>query len=373
LSDHGETSGALKRTCLFEQHKAAGAKLMGFAGWEVPVQYTNLKDEHQKVRQQCGIFDVSHMGEISCKGEEAQAFLQRVCSNDLSKISNGQAQYTLLLNEEGGVIDDLIVYQIAEDDFFICANASNVEKDFAWLVSQNSEGVQLDNLTAEFAQIALQGPEAEKILAEIFIEIADCSLEGFPFFSFKKLDESQHGPALIARTGYTGEDGFEVFLRPESAASLWTRFLDAGAHPAGFGARDTLRLEAALPLHGHELREDIPALSANVAWAVKLAKGEFVGASSLRALKEKGLKHKLTGVEVLGRGLVREEMKLVDSDGKPAGLVTSGTQTPTVGKAIGLALVNKEFAKPGQKLQADVRGRLVEVKTVKLPFYRRAG
>ncbi len=371
MSDSEETVGELKRTCLFDLHKEAGAKLMGFAGWEVPVQYSNLKDEHLKVREQAGIFDVSHMGEILCKGSAAQSFIQRTCSNDITRISDGQAQYTLLLNEEGGVIDDLIVYRVSQQEFFICANASNVDKDFAWLQSQNSEGVQLENQTADFAQIALQGPLAEGILLKTFPELKDSSLNAFPFFSFRKMEKTTFGSVLIARTGYTGEDGFEVFLPTEKATNLWKTLSENGAFPIGFGARDTLRLEAALPLHGHELREDLPALTANVSWAVKLAKGDFVGAASLRSIKEQGLKQKLIGLEVLGRGLVREDMKLQDLEGNSVGWVTSGTQTPTVGKAIGLAIVDKEFSKPGIKLQADVRGRLVDVQTVKIPFYKK--
>jgi aminomethyltransferase len=368
LTDSEETVGELKRTCLFDLHKEAGAKLMGFAGWEVPVQYSNLKDEHLKVREQAGIFDVSHMGEILCKGSAAQSFIQRTCSNDITRISDGQAQYTLLLNEEGGVIDDLIVYQVSEQEFFICANASNVDKDFAWLQSQNSEGVQLENQTAYFAQIALQGPLAEGILLKTFPELKDSSLNAFPFFSFRKMEQSAFGSVLIARTGYTGEDGFEVFLPTNKASNLWKTLSENGAFPIGFGARDTLRLEAALPLHGHELREDLPALTANVSWAVKLAKGDFVGAASLRSIKELGLKQKLTGLEVLGRGLVREDMKLQDLEGNSVGWVTSGTMSPSLNEAIGIAYIKPEFAKIGSEFNVQIRSKLVAAEVVKTPF-----
>lgn len=360
----------LRKTVLYPFHKEVGAKLMEFAGWEVPVQYTNLAEEHQQVRKDVGLFDVSHMGELYCRGPQALEFLQRVCSNDLANLKIGKARYSLLLNDSGGVVDDLIVYRLGEESFFICVNAANVEKDFGWLNKQNREGVELKNLTSDFAQIAIQGPKAVQVLSKVYPEL---DLSKLPFFSFIEIADSINGGTIIARTGYTGEDGFEVFLPNSEALSLWNSLIEKGAKPIGFGARDTLRLEAALPLHGHELRDDLPALSSNVAWAVKFSKKDFLGRAALEKIKETGLENVLAGLEVEGRGLVREGMELYSEDQKDkVGWVSSGTQTPTIGKAIGLAFLEPKLATAGQQLFADVRGRMVPVRTVNLPFYRKS-
>ncbi len=357
----------LRKTILHPLHKEAGAKLMDFAGWEVPVQFTSLSEEHNQVRSDIGIFDVSHMGELFCRGEKAFEFLQRVTSNDLSKLKIGKAKYSLLLNEEGGVVDDLIIYRLSEDSFFICANASNAEKDFTWLSAQNREGVELLNQTESFGQIAIQGPNAEKILSRHY---EDFDISGLGFFSFLEIGDATNGGTIVARTGYTGEDGFEVFLPTESTPQLWKELIGLGAKPIGFGARDTLRLEAALPLHGHELREDLPAKSSNVSCAVKFKKKDFVGKEALERIQKSGIEFTLIGVEVEGRGLVREGMELFFNDEK-VGWVSSGTQTPTLGKAIGLGFVKTELAIFGQELFANIRNRMVPVRTVELPFYRR--
>lgn len=376
-----------KQTPLYPAHKRLGAKFTEFGGWDMPVQYSGLVAEHLAVRESIGIFDVSHMGEILVEGPHALAFLQYVSTNDVSNLDVGDAQYSLLLNESGGVVDDIIVYKFSDTSYFLCVNAANTEKDFSWLTERNSDEnlaspASLKNVSKDYAQIAVQGPQARLLVSRLFLgenlsEVAeDFSSEKFPSFTFQQRElalDGQQERLILAATGYTGEDGFEIFLAPERAEALWERLIELGATPAGLGARDTLRLEACYPLHGHELGDDISALCSNVAWVIKFDKEvDFYGkAALLKEKSETGIPYRLRGVEVLVPGIVREGAKLYAAE-KEVGWVSSGTKPPTVGKAVGLAFVERELATLGTELEAEVRSRRLKVKLIKLPFYKRS-
>lgn len=378
----GETqTGPLKRTPLFENHVSRGARMVPFGGWEMPVQYSGVTDEHHNVRAKAGLFDVSHMGEVTVRGPKALAFLQYVTSNDVSKLTPGRAQYSYLPNPNGGVVDDIIVYQLGRDDYFLCVNASNTDKDFAWLTEQNrSFGVELKNVSADYGQVAVQGPQARTILAKLLsVPGTEVSPENFPSFNVRKFPLSLSGAAvelLVATTGYTGEDGCEIFCPAKVTSELWDRLLEIGAaegiKPIGLGARDTLRLEACYPLHGHELSDNWSALSSGLGWVTKFQKGDFIGRNILEREKNDGSSQKLVGLEVIEPGIIREGNQLFDASGNEVGWVTSGTKPPTVNKAVGLAMVQTPLAEAGTELTADVRGRKLKVKVIKLPFYKRS-
>ena len=364
------SDGILRKTALYERHVEHGARFTEFGGWDMPVQYTGVIDEHNAVRNSVGIFDVSHMGEIFVEGPEAREYLQRVTTNDIEKLKIGKAQYSLLCNEQGGVVDDIIVYQLAEEKYLVCVNASNADKDFAWLVSKNKSSAVIENRSADYGQIAVQGPKAELIFAEIFN--ADFSLESFPAFTQKTFNLSQvEGELLVARTGYTGEDGFEVFLPVQSSVALWDVLVEAGKKfgikPAGLGARDTLRLEASYPLYGHELTGDIVALCSGVGWVIKLKKGDFIGRDALLEAKKVGLKWKLTGYLVKDKGIIREGAKIY-ANNREVGWVASGTKTPTLNAAIAMGFIERDLANSDELLEAEVRGRRLAVETVKTTF-----
>ncbi len=361
----------LQRTPLYKIQKEAGARFVPFVGWEMPVQFSGVIEEHEAVRKHAGIFDVSHMGELFVEGDDAESFLQKLCCNDVSKLVDGKAQYSAFLNDNGGVIDDIIIYRFNEKRFLICVNASNAEKDFAWLQQNQMDDIALSNESAAYAQIALQGPEALRILSQVLGEDLEPKLGVFHFL-IRTLEEQE---LIIARTGYTGEDGVELFIPtaagPELAISLWSNFLEAGAKPCGLGARDSLRLEASYPLHGHELQEDIPALESGLGWIIKFEKGDFIGREALLKLKEQGLKRKLIGFELEGAGIAREETKVFHAEGQEIGLVTSGTKTPTLGKAVGMTFIDTEYAEAGLEVVFEVRGRKIQGKLKKLPLYKR--
>lgn len=377
LSDKG-----LKRTALFECHRSLGGRFVEFGGWEMPVQFSGVVDEHEVVRRAVGLFDVSHMGEVRVRGGKALEFLQRVTSNDVSRLSVGQAQYSLMLNERGGVVDDIIVYRLGAEDYLLCVNAGNTEKGFSWLVRQNEIGANLENVSSEYAQIAVQGPKAVSLMARLIgVREEEFSFEKFPAFCVRSMQVSggtklkDSRPVLVARTGYTGEDGFEVFCTNEQGPEIWFGMLDVGkdlgAKPCGLGARDTLRLEACFPLHGHELSDDLSALSCGVGWVVKFQKGEFIGKEALLRDKEQGLPRKLCGFFVLDPGIVREGAKIFDGAGKEVGWASSGTKTPTVGRALGLCFVEATSAEDGTELFAEVRGKKLKIQLAKIPFYKR--
>ena len=343
--------------------------MVEFAGWEMPVHYSGIVAEHVAVRSRAGLFDVSHMGEITVRGAGAEAMCQRLTANDVDRMQVSQAQYNLLLNDRGGVIDDVILYKRQPDDFFICVNASNTEKDFQWLRQHGTGKIQVENVSADYAQLALQGPLAEKILQPL-TAMALAEIKSFYFAE----SEVAGTRCLIARTGYTGEAGFELYCSPADAEKLWQRLLDAGSPtdlmPAGLGARDTLRLEKAYPLYGHELDDSTTPLEAGLQWLVKFSKGSFIGCEVLLRQKQAGVKRKLVGLELIEPGIARSEYRLL-KDGRCIGRVTSGTRSPTLGRSIALGYVEAQEARAENILEVEIRNKLVRARIVPLPFYRR--
>jgi aminomethyltransferase len=359
----------LKRTPLYDVHRAAGAKMVDFGGWEMPVQYSGLIDEHKTVRAAAGLFDVSHMGEIEVRGREALQLVDYVTTNAAARLQDSQAQYSGLLYEHGGFVDDIIVHRVSESAFFLCVNASNQEKDFAHIQAANRFDCEVEFASAKYAQLALQGPKA----LEIAGQLTDVPLSAIRYYWF--VDGVFAGaPARIARTGYTGEDGIEIYTAPEHAAALWGAILAAGrpfgVKPCGLGARNTLRLEAGMALYGHEIDASIHPFEANLGWIVKLDKGDFIGGAALRKRIEKGVTRKLTGFEMRGRGIGREGYEVL-LDGSPAGWVTSGSPSPSLNKNIGFCYLPADRARPGGKIEIVVRNQPVEAETVAAPFYRR--
>jgi glycine cleavage system T protein (aminomethyltransferase) len=359
---------ALKRTPLHASHVELGARLVDFAGWEMPVQYAGVIEEHRAVRTGAGMFDVSHMGEVRVRGAGAEAFLQRLTPNDVSRLAPGRAHYSGLLTERGTYIDDLLIYRLAADDFLIVVNASNAARDFAWIAERaaGAADTEVSDESDRWALLAVQGPRAVEILAPLMTAGA----EGVKYYGFLR-GEVAGKPAILSRTGYTGEDGFELYLDPGDAPDVWRRLLAAGVQPAGLGARDTLRLEAAMALYGHEIDEATTPFEAGLAWVVKLDKGEFLGSEALKAQRAEGVSRKLVGFEVKGRGIARQGHPVV-SGGSAVGAVTSGTWSPTFEKALGMAYVPAAMAAPGTQLALDVRGKELPAVVVDLPFYRRA-
>lgn len=359
----------MKRTPLFPAHRRAGAKLVEFAGWEMPVQYQGVIDEHRAVRRAAGLFDVSHMGEIEVRGEGALEFCQRLTANDVSRMRVGHAQYNLLLNARGGVIDDVIFYRLDENVFFVCVNASNSEKDFAWLCSRAPSGLAIENVSDRYAQLALQGPRAEKILQPLTGAVL-AELKSFHFV-FAEIASIR---CLTARTGYTGEDGFELYCEAGKGLDLWNALLHAGAPeglvPAGLGARDTLRLEKAYPLYGHELDDTTTPLEAGLAWVTKLSKPDFIGREVLLKQKEQGVERRLVGLEMLAPGIARAGYGLFHAD-ISIGRVTSGTRSPSLDKSIALGYVAAAHSSIGETVDVEIRGRKIPATIVALPFYRR--
>jgi aminomethyltransferase len=359
----------LKRTPLYPCHVELGARLVEFAGWEMPVQYDGVIEEHRAVRTGAGMFDVSHMGEIRVRGAGAEALLQKLTPNDVSKLAPGRAHYSGLLTDRGTYVDDLLIYRLAADDFLVVVNASNAQRDYAWIAERAAgSGAEVVDESDRYALIAVQGPRAVEILTPLMTEGA-AALRYYGFLQGEVAGKS----ALLSRTGYTGEDGFELYLAPEDAPEVWRRLLDAGVKPAGLGARDTLRLDAAMALYGHELDETTTPFEAGLAWVVKLDKGDFLGAAALREQREKGPARKLAGFEVQGRGIARQGHTVLSQEGgEPVGVVTSGTWSPTFEKALGMAYVPVAMAAPGTPLTLDVRGKALPAVVVDLPFYRRA-
>lgn len=360
---------ALKRTALNAVHRAAGARLVEFGGWEMPVEYTGITQEHLAVRTRAGLFDVSHMGEIEVQGPEALALLQWVTSNDASRLKDFQAQYSALMYPQGSAVDDCIVHRMAADHYFLCVNAANTDKDFAWIVQQNTFEAEVRNVSSAYTQLALQGPRAAEILARV----TDAGLPALRYYWFSR-GKCCGVEGLLARTGYTGEDGFEFYFAPAESERVWNELLVAGKPegliPAGLGARNTLRLEAAYPLYGHELDEETSLLEANLGWICKLDKGEFIGRGPLVEQRQQGTRKKLVGFEMTARGIARDGYSVL-VDGTAVGRVTSGSYAPYLKKSIGLAYVPPEHAEVGREIQIEIRGKAVPARLVLLPFYKR--
>ncbi|MBD0379893.1 glycine cleavage system aminomethyltransferase GcvT [Paenibacillus sedimenti] len=360
----------LKRTPLFPVYAEHGARVIDFGGWELPVQFLGIQKEHDAVRQQAGLFDVSHMGEVLIKGADSLSFLQNLTTNDVSKLEIGQCQYSLMCYPNGGVVDDLLVYKLGEDNYMLVINASNIDKDIDWMRQNLTGNVELTNVSDETAMLALQGPHAEQILAKV-TEAPIQSLKTFRFLQDVNVSGIQ---ALVSRTGYTGEDGFELYIDKDDAIKLWNLLLGAGQHldlvPAGLGARDTLRFEARLPLYGQELSKDISPLEAGLSFFVKLDKGDFIGRDVLVEQKAKGTPRKLVGIEMIERGIPRPHYA-VFADGKQIGEVTTGTQSPTYKTNVGLALIDSAYSAQGTEVNVEIRGAQVKAKVVATPFYKR--
>ncbi|PID23474.1 glycine cleavage system aminomethyltransferase GcvT [Sporosarcina sp. P7] len=362
----------LLRTPLFESYKEYGGKTIDFGGWELPVQFSSIKAEHEAVRTKAGLFDVSHMGEVFVSGGGALDYLQKLVTNDVSKLKIGQAQYTVMCNEQGGTIDDFLIYKLEEARYLLVVNASNIEKDVAWMEKQRIDNVVIDNQSSNYALLALQGPMAESVLQKL----TDEPLEEIKFFRFKEHVQVDGENVLVSRTGYTGENGFEIYGTPEAIQNLWTKILlegkEDGVVPAGLGARDTLRFEAGLPLYGQELREDISPLEAGLGFVVKVNKEEnFIGKDVLVKQKEQGVERKLVGLEMIDKGIPRTGYKVFVGD-REIGEVTTGTQSPTLKKNIGFALLSTEFTELGTEVEVEIRAKRLKAKVIATPFYKRS-
>ena len=364
----------LKSTPLNSIHRKLGGRMVEFGGWDMPVQYAaGTVEEHVRTRRHAGLFDVSHMGEVDVRGPDAVAFVNGLVSNDASKLVDEQAQYSALTTPEGTVIDDLLVYRFAEDHLLLVVNAGTTDKDWDWISShRENEDIELRNVSADYCQIAFQGPDALGILQKL----TRLPLSEIKYYHFREA-EVDGVPAIVSRTGYTGEDGFEVYASPDKAERLWNKSLDAGNFGAddgvlacGLAARNTLRLEAGMCLYGHEIDETTTLLEANLGWITKLNKGYFIGRDRLLKQKEEGIGRKLLGFEVTDRGIARDGQDVL-IDGQRVGQVTSGSPAPFLKKNIGMAYVPVEFANEGRAIEIDVRGRRVGAQIVPLPFYKR--
>jgi len=363
--------GTLRKTSLNPVHRELGAKMVAFGGWEMPVEYSGLIDEHMAVRNAAGLFDVSHMGELEVEGPGSLAFLQRVTSNNVGKLADGQAQYSALPLLNGAPADDVIVYRRGPERFLLVVNATNIEKDLRWLQEQGPAQCTVTNRSDDHALIALQGPRSQRVLQPL----TAVDLASVRYYHFTEGDVAGH-PATVARTGYTGEDGFEIFVDPAAAADVWRRLLEAGQEsglvPAGLGARDTLRLEAKMCLYGNDMDETTTLVEAGLGWIVSLeeGKGDFVGRGVLEAQKKEGAPRKLVGFEMVDRGIARHGYPVYLGD-EPAGSVTSGSYAPFLQKNIGLCYLPAPRAAVGTPFHVDIRGRRVAARVVPTPFYKR--
>lgn len=363
----------MHQTPLIDRHRAAGAKLVDFAGWEMPIQYTGVLDEYHAVRTKAGLFDVSHMGRILVSGAGSGPFLQRLATNDASKLAVGQAHYSMVCNERGGIKDDIFVYRTGPTDFLLCVNASNREKILDWMQQHRGmDDCAIEDQSAALAQIAIQGPASRDILAAL-------GAGGAGRLKLHHCCESPLGtiPCFIARTGYTGELGYEINVASDRAPELWTKLLDAGRgyglKPAGLGARDLLRLEMGYLLYGNDIDEHTTPLEAGVEWAVSFEKGEFIGREALLALKQAGVTRRFVGFELLEKAVPRHGFKILSPrpEGEPIGEVTSGNLSPLLQKGIGLGYVPLRYATPGTAIAVDIRGKTVPARIVKPPFYKK--
>ncbi len=360
---------ALRKTALNATHRKLGAKMVNFGGWDMPLEYSGILSEHQAVRTAAGLFDVSHMGEIEIRGPDALRLVDWVTCNHAATLTIGQAQYTGLMTHRGTFVDDLLVHKISATHYLLCVNAANQEHDFEHIVSENRFGAEVENAGARYSQLAIQGPRAQDILGRL----ASVSLDsiGYYHFAFGKVDSAD---CLIARTGYTGEDGFEIYFDPRFSEALWNNLLDAGKSagltPCGLGARNTLRLEAGLCLYGHEIDETTTPWEAGLGWICKLEKGRFLGSDALVKQKQEGIRRKLVGFEMLDKRIGRDGYPVFVED-REAGRVTSGGPAPSLRKNIGMAYVPPQSSGAGTSIEIGVRGQRAPARIVPLPFYKR--
>lgn len=349
-----------KRTCLYDKHVALGALISPFGGFDMPIQYSNITDEHQAVRQHCGVFDVSHMGEVLVSGTDAERYVNHIFTNNVEGLAVGKILYGMMCYVDGGVVDDLLVYKMADDRFFLVINAANIDKDWAW-IQQQAEGfnVTLDNQSDYYGQLAVQGPEAERIMEEIL----NLPCSELTFYTFKTM-----GDVIVSRTGYTGEDGFEIYATPDYINQCWDKLMAAGVTPCGLGCRDTLRFEVGLPLYGDELSAEITPIMAGLGMFVKLDKEEFVGRDALAKQKAEGVAQKLVGIELQDKAIPRHGYTVM-KDGQPIGTVTTGYHTISTDKSVCMALIDSQYAPLGTELEVQIRKKVFPGTVVKKRFY----
>jgi len=360
----------MKQVALNHVHEALGAKMVPFAGFNMPVQYEGVNIEHDTVRNGVGVFDVSHMGLFKISGPNALALVQKVTSNDASTLTNGKAQYCYFPNETGGVVDDIITYKANDLEYLMVVNASNIDKDWNWVTSKNDVNATMENLSDAYSLLAIQGPKA----VEAMQSLTDLDLAAIKFYHFETGTFAGVENVIISATGYTGSGGFEIYVKNEDVEKIWNNVFEAGAawgiKPIGLAARDTLRLEMGYCLYGNEITDETSPLEAGLGWVTKFTK-DFVNSENLKAEKEAGIKNKLIGFELIERGIPRHDYEIVDKDGKVIGKVTSGTQSPSLGKGIGMGYVPKEFAAEGSEIYIRIRKNDVLAKVVKTPFYKK--
>ncbi len=364
----------VKSTALTAVHSNSGAKMAPFAGYMMPIQYTGINDEHETVRNSVGIFDVSHMGEFILKGENALDLIQRVTSNDASKLTDGKAQYSCFTNEQGGIVDDLIVYRLDEKSYMLVVNASNIKKDWNWINKFNTKNVEMHNISDKTSLLAIQGPKAMSVLQKLTI----VDLNDIPYYSFARGEVAGTKNVIISNTGYTGAGGFEIYFEnhPEGSGAkhIWEALMEAGQEfgikPAGLGARDTLRLEMGFCLYGNDIDDTTSPLEAGLGWITKFTK-EFTNSKNLLAQKEQGVTKKLVGFEMIDKGIPRHDYEIKDASNNLIGRVTSGTQSPSLQKAIGMGYVKKEFAAEGTEIFISIRDKAIKAKVVKPPFIKK--
>lgn len=360
----------MKNTALTHIHESLGAKMVPFAGYNMPVQYEGVNIEHETVRKGVGVFDVSHMGEFFLKGENALALIQKVTSNDASKLVDGKAQYSCLPNNEGGIVDDLIIYKIEDNHYMLVVNASNIEKDWNWISKHNDLGVEMENKSDDYSLLAIQGPKA----AEAMQSLTKIDLVNMPYYTFQIGEFAGVNDVIVSATGYTGSGGFEIYFKNEDAVTIWAKVFEAGAafdiKPIGLAARDTLRLEMGFCLYGNDINDTTSPLEAGLGWITKFDK-EFTNSQNLKKQKEEGVTRKLVGFELLERGIPRHDYEIVDAQGSVIGIVTSGTQSPSLGKAIGLGYVPTALSAVDSEIYIRIRNKDIKAKVAKLPFYKK--
>lgn len=360
----------MKNTPLTDTHIALGAKMAEFAGYNMPISYKGIKEEHIQVRNSVGMFDVSHMGEFILEGEKALDLIQKVTSNDASKLIDNQAQYSCLPNDKGGIVDDLLVYRISSNRYMLVVNASNIDKDWAWISSHNDMGVQMTNVSDNMSLLAIQGPNAVQTLQKL----TSIQMSEIPYYHFQIGQFAGNDNITISNTGYTGAGGFELYIPNESAVSVWNQIMDAGSEfgiqPIGLGARDTLRLEMGFCLYGNDIDDTTNPIEAGLGWITKFTKS-FIGEQFAKDLKENGTKRKLVGIEMIDRGIPRHGYEVVDGQGNKIGIITSGSQTPSLEKSIGIAYIDTPYHKLDTEIFVKIRDNAVKAKVSKMPFYQK--
>ncbi len=355
-----------RKTSVYEQHVKHGGKIVEFAGWYLPVEFSGLINEHNTVRNSCGIFDVSHMGEITVTGERAEEFVQHIVANDVKKLYDGKVLYTPMCYPNGGIVDDLLVYRNNSKDYLLVVNASNIQKDFNWLIENNKFGVEIKNVSDDYFQLAVQGPKAKEMVEKCFgVDLSDIK-----FFHFKNMD-LDGVKCIVSRTGYTGENGFEIYGPWNEGGKIFDMLVLSGVAPCGLGCRDTLRLEAALMLYGNDINQETTPLEAGIGFFVKLDSDDFIGKSVLVDQKQNGLKRKLVGFTLEDKGIPRHDYLVVDEEGKQVGMVTSGTLSPSLGIPVGLAYIDSGILESGSNIYVQIRKNRAKIKLAKLPFLKK--